>query len=171
MSEFGRISKLGLDEMGVLGPGITSSGITASASSTAWSSANRAMFMPVRVSDAVTIYKFVVGCGATGGGNFDVGLYDQWGNRIYSSGSIARVVSSEVVHTPGSPIRIGRGNYYLALAADSTNTYMQVTASAGFLRMAGFLQMDSAFNLPSTATFVAPTAISVPGVAALIRRQ
>lgn len=172
MSEFGRISKLGLEEPAVVGTTQIGSVLGGGQASTAWPSANRAIFVPFRLAEAATVYKLVTGCGTTAGNNIDLGIYDQWGNRIYSSGAIARVASGEIVHTLGSPQRLGRGRYYLALAHNSTNNMMmQTMGSIPQGRLAGVLQMDSAYLLPSTATMVALTAGTVPGIGAYLRRQ
>lgn len=172
MSEFGRIKRISLLEGGLLGDGCNTNGQTGSGSSLAWPNANRAIFVPVRVAEPVTIYRFIVGCGTTAGNNIDVGIYDQWGNRIYSSGAIARVASAEIVDTPATPIHIGRGRYYLALAHNGTNNIICHSAtSAPQVQLTGVLQMESAYTLPATATFSAPTSGNVPLIGAAIRRQ
>lgn len=173
MSEFGRISKLGLDEPSVVGTitlGTVAGGTSASG---AWPAANRALFIPFRLAEPATGYKLVTGTGSTAGNNIDMGIYDQWGNRLYSSGAIARPAAAEIVHALSSPLLLGRGRYYLGLAHNSTNNMMmQTMGSIGQGRLVGMLQMDSAYLLPATATFTAVTsAVGIPSIGLYLRRQ
>jgi hypothetical protein len=142
--------------------------------STAWPSANRALFVPVRVPYPVTVCKLAIGSGVTAAGNFDVGIYDSQGNKIVSSGATAKGTSTEQV-IDITDTQIGPGLYYLALAADGTNNYILVTPAGTspvplqFTRLTGVVQMDTAYTLPATATFAAATTAVFPTIAAYLR--
>lgn len=141
------------------------------AASTAWPSANRALFVPIRLSAPLIVTKLAMGAGATAAGNFDVGIYDAQGNKIVSSGATAKVASAEQV-IDITDTQIGPGLFYLALAADGTDNYTMVTPAGSSpvplqkARLYGMVQMDTAYTLPATATFAAATAAPVPCIAA-----
>jgi hypothetical protein len=137
--------------------------------STAWPSANLAIFVPMRVAVPVTVYKLAIGAGATAAGNFDVGIYDRFGNKLVSSGATAKAGSVEQI-IDVTDTRIGPGLYYLALAADGTNNYICRTASnLQFTKAYGVLNMSTAYVLPATATFAAATSAVIPMIAAYLR--
>lgn len=143
---------LALGDMGGWGTG----------ASTAWPSANLAIFTPVRVSVPVTVYQMVVGCGATGGGNFDVGIYDVFGNLLVSSGATAQSASNDVVCNV-TDTRLMPGRYFFALAVDgTTNMQCRSASQVGLVHAAGIRNMASAYPLPSTATMAAPTSVVYP---------
>lgn len=147
---------------------------TTAIASTAWPSANYAAFVPIRLSRPYTAYKMVVGAGATAAGNFDVGLYDRYGNRLVSSGATAKGASTEHV-LDITDTRIGPGLYYMALAADGTNNYVSITPSGTApvplqkTRAYGVLGMAAAYTLPDPATFAAAAFAQVPAIAVLLR--
>lgn len=142
--------------------------------STAWPSANLAIFVPVIVPRQCTVYKLAIGAGATAAGNFDVGVYDAGGNRLVSSGATAKGNAVEhIINT--TDIVIGPGLYYMALAADGTNNYQMWNPSGTSpiplqkARLVGTLQMATAYTLPATATMVARTVAPVPLIAMYCR--
>lgn len=146
----------------------------AGGASTAWPAANRAIFVPISVPYPVTVYKLVVGAGATSAGSFDVGLYDSSGNRLVSSGATVKGAAVEHV-IDVTDTRIGPGVYYLALAANGTNNYIMYTPSGTSpvplqkTRIYGVMQMETAYTLPDPATFAAATAAPYPSLAAYLR--
>jgi hypothetical protein len=76
--------------LGVFGNGIN-------AVSTAWPSANLAIFIPIRVPSPVMVCKLAMGAGATAAGNFDMGIYDRFGNLLVSSGATAKSATTEQI--------------------------------------------------------------------------
>lgn len=144
--------------------------IAVNPSSQAWPAANLAIFVPMPIAMPVTIYKLGIGAGTTAAGNFDVGIYDKFGNKIVSSGATAK--GSSVEHILDiTDTRLGSGLYYLALAADGTNNYAAVTIGANVQlnRLLGTLQAATAYTLPATVTFAARDAGYVPAIAAYMR--
>lgn len=127
-----------------------------SSTAVAWPSANRALFSPFRIVYPETVYQIGVywGNAATGSHNFDVGIYDQYGNRIVSSGATA-CAASTAVFANITDTRLLPGLYYMALAADSgtPNPFGVAMAQVAMVQGLGQRQMDSAYTLPATATF------------------
>lgn len=142
--------------------------------STAWPGANLALFVPFTIAAPVTVYKMVMGCGATAAGNYDMGIYDSDGDRLVSSGSRAKPAASEDV-ADVTDTQLGPGLFYLAVSADGTNNYQLITppgsapVPAQKLRLWGVLQMGGAFPLPAVATLAASTASVLPNVGAYLR--
>ena len=142
--------------------------------SSAWATANTAIFVPIRVPMPVTVYKLAIGAGSTASGNFDVGIYDASGNRLVSSGATAKGASTEHILDITDTV-IGPGLYYLALAASGTNNYVFYTPAGTSpvplqkARLLGCLEMATAYTLPATATFAAMTSANVPLIAAYLR--
>lgn len=177
MSDWPGQGRVEMANGGVLSPTAQFVGLsTTGGVSTAWPSANLAIFIPIRVSEPVTVYKIAVGAGATAAGNFDVGLYDSAGNRLVSSGATAKGASVEHI-LDVTDTRIGPGLYYLAMSADGTNNYILNTPSGTSpvplqkTRAHGILAMASAYVLPATATFAAATLAPYPDIAAYLRGQ
>lgn len=138
--------------------------------SAAWPSANTAYFVPFALGSPFIARKMAFGCGTTAGGNCDVGIYDTEGNRIVSSGATARSASSEVI-VDITDTYLDRGIYYMAMSHDGTNNIVFVTPSGTSpvplqkARLAGVVQMASAYVLPATATFAAVSSAIIPSVA------
>ena len=145
--------------VGMLGP---------TPSSVAWPSANLALFVPVLVPQPVTVFRMTAGCGSGTGGNFDMGLYDSAGHLLVSSGATARSASSEV-SVDVTDTRVGTGLFYLALSTDGVAAmYAAQALGVQKCRLLGFLQMASAYPLPSTATFAKCATDYIPIVAAYL---
>lgn len=142
--------------------GILNAVIAGAAASTAWPAANRAIAIPFRLDRPFLVTQAVVGNGSTGGNNFDVGIYDAAGNKIVASGATARSASSEVVCNLTDTL-LGAGLYYMALASDSTGTFIAFApAAVGLVKMCGIKQMASAYVLPSTFTPATAASAFIP---------
>lgn len=142
--------------------GIINTVIAGAAASTAWPAANRALFIPFRLPRPYLVTQAVVGCGSTGGNNFDVGVYDAFGNRLVSSGATARGTTAEVVANLTDTM-LGPGNYYMGLASDSAGTFIALApAQVGLVKMCGIKQMASAYVLPATATYATAASAFIP---------
>jgi hypothetical protein len=151
--------------------GIMGAFTSSSPASTAWPSANLAIIVPIRIPRKVTVYKMSAGCGATAGGNFDVGIYDHFFRRIVSTGSTARATSSEVI-VDVTDTEIGPGQYYLAMSVDGTSNIVCIAqTNLAMIKLLGVMIQTSAFALPSTLTPVTPTTgiFAIPMVGAYLR--
>lgn len=122
--------------------------------STAWGSANRAVFYPFMLPGPGTALKMFVMNGATINGNVDVGIYDAAGNRLVSAGSTAQSGANALQVFDITDTELAAGvNYYMALASSSsTATFFADAQSRG--RALPVLFVASGFALPSTATLV-----------------
>ncbi|WP_193613169.1 SGNH/GDSL hydrolase family protein [Nocardioides lijunqiniae] len=142
-----------MSSVGGLGPFLYASSL-----STGMAIANDAVLVEFRPSRDVSVNELVWFTGATSAGNYDIGIYDASGNRLWAKGSAAwPAANSRVAETISSPIALTAGTkYYLAIASDGTtglfrgvpetftNHIRNVTG--GFLS----LRVGSAFPLPSS---------------------
>ena len=125
-------------------------------SNAAWPAANLALYFPFYIPRSLAVTTLFIATG-TGAANLDIGIYDESGTRVVSTGSTAKVTSSVQQITISETI-IGPGLMYLAMASDSgtPSTFGRVQCtSVPALRMAGPAQQASAFPLPAAATFAA----------------
>ena len=130
-------------------------GTGATASAAIWPTANTAIYMPVILQVPATVFRMAFYV-AVQSGNIDVGIYDELGNRLVSSGStvvdVAGIQIVDITDTPLTP-----GVYYLAMCCDNiTASFHRVSPGTNFLRMAGMVsQAVGAVTLPNPATFAA----------------
>jgi hypothetical protein len=125
------------------------------AASATWPTANKAIFVPFILARSFTVVQIGFFNGSAVSGNVDVGIYDEAGTRLVSSGSTAQSGTDAVQAFNTTDITLGPGRYYMAAAMDNTtgtNTSAAVTAPKP--SMYGVMSQTSAFALPSTATFV-----------------
>lgn len=172
MTDFPNPNAFGLDPSDVLSASNQLMGLITGAdpTSVAWPLTNKAIFVPIRVAFPVTVYKLVIGAGATVAGNFDIGIYDASGNRLVSSGSTAKGASVAHVLDVTDTV-IGPGVYYLAMSANGTNNYIAWAPSVQIAKLMGLFEMATAFPLPATATFATATHAFLPTIGAYLRRQ
>lgn len=138
-------------------------GFGPSFASAAYPLANLALYVPFAVSAPITILSTVWINGTATGGNIDVGIYGEDGTRIVSLGSTARgSASSVIVTTTLTDTTLGPGRYYMAFAHDGTNNIFGWPPAAGLAEAAGVLEQQTAFPLPSSATFAVTTRAYVP---------
>src|SRR5262245_9106793 len=126
-----------------------------------WIAANEALYFPIEIAHPVTITKaWWVNPNALGS-NADVGIYDQEGNRIASTGSTAQS-GSGVAQSVTLSCHLGAGLYYLAMAANNTTGQFLTAATQFWGHSVGAYQQLSAFPLPATATFAQGQLLRVP---------
>lgn len=120
--------------------------------STAWPSANLAIYVPVPVYRLVTIAKMAVNNGTAVSGNIDVGIYDATWNRLVSSGSTAQSGTSAIQIFDITDTTLNPGLYYIGVALDNTTgTLAGYVFTGGSLEIRSFAvyQQASAFALPN----------------------
>lgn len=137
----------------------------------AWGTANQARYVPFWITDFCTIVKLMVYCGATGGGNNDMGLYDANGAEVVGVAAAAHPAAAawhefDIADTPLVP-----GLYYVGLLNTTTTATFLAWQNKEIGRLAGvFSQAVGAGTLPSpTATFAALDAAVVPVVGMALR--
>jgi hypothetical protein len=139
------------------------------AGTSAWPSANLAVFAPVVVRRRVVVSAMAWWNGSGVSGNLDAGIYDRNRALLGHTGSTAQAGASALQSAAisGGPITLNPGLYYLALACDNiTSPLPRASLSIPLLQACGYQQMASAFPLPSTATFANPTAVNAFIIAA-----
>jgi hypothetical protein len=134
--------------------------------SSAWPTANLAIFTPVTIPTQVTAFQIAWYNGTVASGNVDVGVYDAELKLLGNAGSTAQVGTSTIQVVNITDLSLPAGNYYLAMAMDNvTGTIQGGGIGAPLGRASGMAQMATAFPLPSTATFAAYNTTRQPFVA------
>jgi hypothetical protein len=144
----------------------TSTSISSGAPATlAYPAANLAIYVPFYLTVPIIFKTAGWHNGSVVSGNIDVAIYGAKGTRIVSTGSTAQsgTTTSQQV-TLASPIQLGAGLYFLAIAVDNTTTQLFAMGfgGLGFCQGSGMFQQASAFPLPATATFAIPTQDYLP---------
>lgn len=144
--------------------------------STAWPTANLAMYVLILIRTQVTAKQIFLLNGATVSGSFDLGIYDDVGNRLYNTGSQTQLGASlPQAVTIANGLILPRGRYYIGLALDNTTATVQRwtggTGIGGLPPYLGMGQQTGAFPLPATATFAATTNNLVPSVGLILGTQ
>ena len=132
-----------------------------------WPAANRAIYTPFEVDQAVSVTALFFEIVAAGVGNAEVGLYSAAGAKLgTSSGAISTNAVGIKTYTPGTPIALSRGRYFLGIATDGVlaqfRRYAGAGAAANVLAIAGLKQQATAYPLPANATFADAAANYVP---------
>jgi len=103
---------------------------------------------------------------STQSGNCDVGIYDELGNRLVSSGSTAVGVAGiqviDIADTALTP-----GVYFLAMNVDNTTALFNSSSTPTGLQLqtCGMQQQAlGSVTLPSSATFANPAAAFLPAL-------
>lgn len=136
-----------------------------------WGTQYRAVYVPLRVRQRVTVRKLWVFHGSTGTGDFDVGIYDAAGTRLVSTGSTAKTAATAVKVVDVTDTVVGPGLYYLALNADSaTDTYQADSDPAPICASMGVLtETLGSVTLPATASWAADQTLALyPGAGAFV---
>lgn len=140
-------------------------------SSAAWPAANRAIYSAVVVPRPVTVTHLIIYVG-TSSGNVDVGIYNEAGTRLVSSGSTATIGGGaanqafNIADTSLSP-----GVYFFAMSCDNTTATFQCEQTAAeWLRVSGRQQEAlGSVTLPATATMANPASAYSPHIFAVTR--
>ena len=125
-----------------------------------WPTNNLAVYAPIVLPIRFTVARFLVSNGNNLTGNVDVGLYNQAGTRLLSTGSTARSGSTINQYIGITDQSFPPGTYYLALVGSSTTgSYGAVQLNNQYeARMCGWLQEAlGATSLPATMTPVSFT--------------
>ena len=131
--------------------------------SAAWPAANRAIFVPFAIPMPMNVTKLWVCNGTSAAGNIDIGIYDHTGCRLTSTGSTAQAGTSALQVISITAVLLSPGQFYLALAGDSTSpTTNRSAPTAEALREMGVFMQETAFALPATATPAAMTSAYLP---------
>ena len=130
-------------------------------SSTAWPSANLAIYWPFAIMQPIVFDTFYTMNGATATGTIDMGVYDlQSLNLIKSVGSGTNQTGTTAVQsfTVGVTV-LPAGTYLFGMSLSSGSATLQALTVMGarYLHYGGYRQQSTAHPLPSTAVPVALT--------------
>jgi hypothetical protein len=142
-------------------------GATATAGS-AWPGANRALYLPSVIEQVVT-FKAISFIVTTQSGDLDVGIYNEAGVRLVSSGSTA-VAAPGVQVVDIADTTVGPGVYFLAMCVSNTTAaFIRVNnASPGAMQACSIQQQSlGSVELPATASFASPANAYFPRLAGL----
>lgn len=151
---------------------------TAAAATGVFGTNNLGIFVPMRLARTVTVYKMAAGGGTTGTGNFDLGIYDRFGNRIVSFGAQAKTTTAQEYILNITDTQVGPGLFYMGMSVSSgTDTFVMLTPTGTSpvplqkARLYGTLQAASAYTLPATVTYAARTTTTgvIPAIACYLR--
>lgn len=129
-----------------------------------WPSANLAVYIPFTIGYPTTFVKATWFNGATVGTNHvDVGIYDSQGNRLVNTGSTLTSGASQIQSASITPTKLEQGSYFLAMSMDgTTDTVFRSATPAAIISAWGLMNQATAFPLPTTASFSAPSFAQIP---------
>jgi len=131
-----------------------------------WQTANTAIYIPFRITEAMTVYQMGVANGTVASGNVDVGVCNESGTSLVSSGSTAMSGTNTVQAFNVTDTLLVPGRYYLQMSVDNTTAaFRQWSVTAQFNRLMGVVMESSAFPIPATATFAISDRTRLPWVA------
>jgi hypothetical protein len=116
--------------------------------------ANRAVYQPFVLYKPATAYSIFVVNGSAVSGNLDMGIYDHAGRLVASIGSTAQAGVSDIQEVSfASPVTLGPGLYYMAVALDNATGHFY-RRSVGAPEAAALGQYQESNNMPLAATAV-----------------
>lgn len=134
--------------------------------STAWGTANLAIYTPILLPYTYTIKNFFVYNFATVAGNVDIGIYSEDLSLIFSKGSTA-MAGASTMQFFSCDLMVPPGTYYIGFVSSSTTATFGAAAvgSATRERYMGLLQQAlGATTLPNTITPAAVGQARIPQV-------
>lgn len=129
-------------------------GLTPQYTNGSWAANNRAVYVPITMPRRFTVARFFT-ANSNATGNADVGLYDWLGNRLLSTGTIARAGTNVVQYFGVTDQSFPAGRYYIALVVSTTSgaLFASVADQQSYMQIAGVLQEDLGSTvLPATMT-------------------
>lgn len=121
--------------------------------STAWGTANLAIYLPFSLPFTYVAARMAWRNGTVVSGNVSIGIYNAAGTNLYASAATVQAgTSARQYVTLGSPLTLTPGHYFMALAASSaTATFFASTVTAIQGREGGLYQ-EALGGLPLGAT-------------------
>lgn len=126
--------------------------------------ANKAYYIPFSVYGHLMISNIYWLNGATTiSGNIDAGIYTATKTKVATIGSTAQS-GTNALQSATLSCELGAGLYFLAWVMDNTTGTISAFSSgnAAYLDVIGCYQQTTAFTLPATATFAAPSSDFIP---------
>jgi phage tail sheath gpL-like len=137
---------------------LTAGGFTVTGSAV-WPTASLSILIPVWLPEQIIVAQLGWVNGSVVSGNVDMGIYNQDGVLLLSTGSTAGSGTSalQLVNVTDTPI--GPGLVYMALAVDNITATIERTNTGSVLTVAcvGLVQVASNFPLAANVTFAVIT--------------
>jgi hypothetical protein len=157
----------GQDSIGLEMAGLVAYG---NPSSAAWPTANKAFYFPFTLQIPQMAYQLWVWNGATTSGNFDIGLFDESGTKLGSSGATAQSGASSIQTVDITDVLLPQGTTWLGLSFNNTTaTTFRINPAAAYIAPLGCYVQTTAYPLPTTATYSRIDAAYVPMCGILFR--
>lgn len=134
---------------------IIAAGNAAAAVSATYPTADLAIAMPIKVTEAITVKKLWCLNGATVSGNINMALYNSAFILVAGSetGSTAQAGTNVIQEFTITPTGLTPGLYYVSLVMDNTTgTLFRYTFGTAGAKYAGIYNQASSFDLPAVAT-------------------
>jgi hypothetical protein len=129
-----------------------------------WPVANLAIYVPFRLSSPMLVNRLYYRNGVTVTYDIDIGIYDAYGARLISTGTIDQGAASTTIDIDVTDIMIGPGLFYMAFVAENAAATFWMASWGGlaqWFRCAGFAQEALGSTLlPAIATFASPASVS-----------
>lgn len=129
--------------------------------------ANQGYFYPVIIRTPMTIvYVTILNGAVAANSNMDLGLYDEFGNRVLSTGAVSQLSASASTYQKfllGTSVSVNPGLYYAAAVFTSTSNRFATNGAMSVAkgRAVGMLEAASiGTTLPATVTYSAKTTTS-----------
>lgn len=129
---------------------------SASAASSAWPSANRAIYIHFALNQSIIVTKLFTANGSTASNSFDIGVFSSDGTKLVSTGATVQSGTTALQIVSVTATTLGPGQYYLGLAMNGTTGTFQSTSRAVRASTHGILTQSTAYPLPANATFATP---------------
>lgn len=127
-----------------------------------WAVADRALYIPFTLSRSMTMASMFVFNGTVVNGNFDMGIYDEWGARLASLGSTVQA-GINTYQNEALVATFGPGIFYMALVFDGVvaRTYSSGMTAINMIILGCAIEAN-AFPLPAVATFATNLEVNIP---------
>lgn len=137
-----------------VGPTVCAIGGGGGASAT-WPTANKAFYIPFFLYQPELVTRVFVINGSTASGNWDVGVYNDAGARLVSSGATAQSGTTTIQFADVTDTLLPAGAYYMGCSfSGTTGTAIRLAwSNLTYGRGAGCKVQTSAHALPASATF------------------
>ena len=146
---------VGTDSWHCLGTQLAASANIAPSSQT-WTTANAALYMPLLVTEDITVTKLWCLNGAAVSGNVNMALYTSAFAQVANSeiGSTGQLNTNVIQAFDITDVALTAGLYYIAIVLDNTTgtLFHYTTPSAAQMQSWGMAQEAAVFDLPATMT-------------------
>lgn len=138
--------------------------------SATWPVANVALYMPITLQTPAIAYQLWVWNGATTSGNFDIGLFNESGTKLVSSGATAQSGTSSIQLVDIADTLLPVGTTWIGLAfPNTTATVLRINPPFRYTAPLGCYQQTTAYPLPSPATYARIAQVFIPMCGILFR--